>query len=120
MPEVIHKINQSKSRFVDELDLAELHGVVNIDDDNEPLPENIPVEGESDDVMGEWGHNGVCERRKMDQQLEDIPSAFANVEQRKSGPTASVVQASIDALSVMLGMLQRGIGSRKVAAELIL
>ena len=42
-----------------------LHGVVDIDDDNEPAPENVPLQGEaSDRVLGtEWGHDGFCYRR---------------------------------------------------------
>ena len=42
-----------------------LRGVVDIDDDNEPAPENVPRQGEaSDRVLGtEWGHDGFCYRR---------------------------------------------------------
>ena len=42
-----------------------LRGVVDIDDNNEPAPENVPQQGEaSDRVLGtEWGHDGFCYRR---------------------------------------------------------
>ena len=42
-----------------------LHDVVDIDNDNEPAPENIPQpEEDADRVLGnEWGHDGFCYRR---------------------------------------------------------
>lgn len=47
-------------------DLTPLVGVVDIDDDNQPAPENVPTPGDApDDIFGEWGHNGVCERKKV-------------------------------------------------------
>ena len=45
--------------------LNALNGVVDIDDDNEPAPENIP--SPQDDasqrnsiLSGDWGHDGIC------------------------------------------------------------
>ena len=35
-----------------------------MDDDNEPAPENVPEVSVADNIFGEWGHNGVCERKK--------------------------------------------------------
>ena len=39
-----------------------LQGVVDVDDDNMPAPENTPTtqEGDTSDVFGDWGHNGIC------------------------------------------------------------
>lgn len=47
----------------------ELRGVVDVDDDNDPAPENIPDVGkDSEDnsgVFNEWGHNGICYRKEQ-------------------------------------------------------
>ena len=42
--------------------LATLKGMVEIDNDNNPAPENVPAGtgAEVSDIMGEWGENGVC------------------------------------------------------------
>ena len=37
-----------------------------IDDDNAPAPENIPTGTVVDNIFGEWGHNGICERKRVD------------------------------------------------------
>lgn len=47
-----------------------LQGILDIDNDNEPAPQNIPVnnQGRSDknenqnkeSIFGEWGHDGIC------------------------------------------------------------
>ena len=65
-PEAVLRIAQTGC--VNQLDCGELSGAMNIDDDTQPLPENIPDarSAPADDIMGEWGHNGVCERRKVD------------------------------------------------------
>ncbi len=34
-----------------------------VDDDNEPAPENIPVEGETVDLQQTWGWSGICNRK---------------------------------------------------------
>jgi hypothetical protein len=74
--EALHLIQVQSHGQIDHLDLTALSGVVDIDDDNQPLPENIPTTGESvaDDIFGEWGHNGICERRK-----EDAPNRGAKI-----------------------------------------
>ena len=44
-------------------DLADLTGQVDIDDDNYPAPENIPLSpDDSNDFVfsNNWGHDGVC------------------------------------------------------------
>ena len=51
---------------VTEDDYATLEGVLEIDDNNSPAPENIPTPGgeQTRGIMNEdWGHNGVCFRR---------------------------------------------------------
>ena len=48
-------------------DVLNLQGQVEIDDDNAPAPENIPSDGsnaDADDVFSGWGHDGVCQRRQ--------------------------------------------------------
>ena len=42
--------------------LVALTGVVDIDDDNEPAPENIPIANEENPSILEqaWGHDGIC------------------------------------------------------------
>ena len=38
-----------------------LQDVVEIDDDNEPAPENVPqTSNNNNQVFGEWGHTGLC------------------------------------------------------------
>jgi hypothetical protein len=46
-------------------DIEMIRNLVEIDDDNEPAPENTPRAGEGphSTVFGEWGHVGVCHRR---------------------------------------------------------
>ena len=38
-----------------------------IDDDNQPAPENLPStedsNGATDDIMGQWTHSGICDRK---------------------------------------------------------
>ena len=44
-------------------------GAIEIDDDNEPVPENIPQQGQQEDNECEfsdvWGHEGICFRRQI-------------------------------------------------------
>ena len=39
-----------------------MDGQVEVDDDNIPAPENLPIVDDTnvDDVLVEWGHDGVC------------------------------------------------------------
>ena len=50
--------------------LEVLHGVVDIDDDNDPAPENIPAPTDisSFSIFGEWGHEGFCFRKQQGNQ----------------------------------------------------
>ena len=42
-----------------------LSGVVNVDDDNQPAPENIPTMTDTPSIIStEWGHEGVCFRKE--------------------------------------------------------
>ena len=47
--------------------LVALTGVVNIDDDNEPAPKNIPIANEVNPSILEqaWGHDGTCFRHLL-------------------------------------------------------
>ena len=40
---------------------------MNVDDDNAPSPENIPWPNKqpTNDIFGKWGHDGVCERSRL-------------------------------------------------------
>ena len=44
-----------------------LRDVVNVDDDNEPAPENIPqsTDPTSSPLNTEWGHSGFCSRKSL-------------------------------------------------------
>jgi hypothetical protein len=44
-----------------------LSGLVDIDNDNEPVPENVPILGETESptvLATEWGHSGFCYRKQ--------------------------------------------------------
>ena len=49
-------------------EINHIQQVVCIDDDNSPAPKNIPREATSlnifDDIFSNWGHDGVCERKR--------------------------------------------------------
>ena len=46
--------------------LTALSGVVDIDDDNEPAPENVPTTATTSSVLSnEWGHMGICLRKQQ-------------------------------------------------------
>ena len=53
---------------------AALNGVVDIDNDNEPAPENIPgmVNDSTFSLESEWGHSGICYCHQ-----QNIPSSKA-------------------------------------------
>ena len=54
-------------------DLLNLNGDVEVDDDNAPAPENLPVaDANVDEVFVEWGHDGVCERRQAGGQKTEV------------------------------------------------
>ena len=63
LPDVIDQAINGQS--TENNTIKALHGVVDIDDNNEPAPENVPRQAEaSDRVLGsEWGHDGFCYRR---------------------------------------------------------
>ena len=47
-----------------------LQDVVEIDDDNEPAPENVPQTSDNNNqVFGEWAHTGLCYRH-----MQNIPN----------------------------------------------
>ena len=59
LPAVVGQIN---SRGMQDGDVLNLQGQVEIDDDNAPAPENIPSNGPdaADEIFSDWGHDGVC------------------------------------------------------------
>jgi hypothetical protein len=45
-------------------DVVQLRGVVEVDDDNEPVPENVPDGNATNSILDAvFGHSGVCPRR---------------------------------------------------------
>ena len=68
LPQAVDELlnNQATS----EETLEALHGVIDIDDDNDPAPENIPAPTDisSSSIFGEWGHEGVCFRKQQGNQ----------------------------------------------------
>ena len=63
LPDVVGEVLNGQSEMNNTLEA--LCGVVNIDDDNEPAPKNLP--SPTDDPVGylstDWGHNGFCFRQ---------------------------------------------------------
>lgn len=60
-------IAQIEHRGFRDDDILQMNGQVEVDDDNLPAPENVPIEDDAngvDDVFVEWGHDGVCQRRQ--------------------------------------------------------
>jgi len=53
---------------LDDLGLRDLGGLVDIDDDNNPAPENVPVDGNcsGDVIFDNWGHSDVCKHKRID------------------------------------------------------
>jgi Transposase IS4 len=66
----------SERAVLDEEEVRIARELVEIDDDNEPAPENMPQQGvgvAANDVFGEWGHEGTCYRRMAGGGLQDNP-----------------------------------------------
>ena len=65
VPEIVERY-QNLSRFATH-QVLDLKGVMDIDDDNDPAPENIPTNTEpsTNTVFNEWGDNGVCQRKAV-------------------------------------------------------
>ena len=63
LPDVVGEVLNGQSEINNTLEA--LRGIVNIDDDNKPAPENLPAP--TDDPVGylstDWGHNGFCFRQ---------------------------------------------------------
>ena len=48
---------------LDNDDTATAAAAPRVDDNNKPVPENLPNPNEGvDDIFGEWGHSGICVR----------------------------------------------------------
>jgi hypothetical protein len=52
--------------YTEENLIEALTDIVEIDDDNQPLPENVPnpQDNENNILSDEWGHDGLCSRRQ--------------------------------------------------------
>ncbi len=64
--EVFEFISRTATIHADDEDVQQLQGVVEIDNDNDPLPENIPNNNDrnnNDCTFKDWGHNGICQRK---------------------------------------------------------
>jgi hypothetical protein len=76
MPDEVIRISR---RSIPNEDMIELRGVVQVDDDNEPVPENVPDRNTTDSIMAaEFGHSGVCPRRMMGAANNKAKIHFAN------------------------------------------
>lgn len=46
-------------------ELFRAHGI-DVDDDNDPLPENVPLDVvDNDNIFGNWGFSGICYRKQL-------------------------------------------------------
>jgi len=45
---------------IDHMNLGDLAGIVNVNDDNLPAPENMPNNQGGDIIYQDWGHSGIC------------------------------------------------------------
>ena len=56
-----------------------LRGVVDIDDDNEPAPKNVPATADNSNrlLSTEWGHDGFCFRRSQNFGSTQAKSSFS-------------------------------------------
>ena len=68
LPQVVDELLNNQATTEETLEA--LRGVVDIDDDNDPAPENIPAPTDisSSSIFGEWGHEGVCFRKQQGNQ----------------------------------------------------
>ena len=62
MPDVVSHVDQHGMITWENLDKS--CGSIDINDDNEPAPENVPIERKynMNIFSKEWGHNGMCLR----------------------------------------------------------
>ena len=60
----------------DDVDVA--RNFIEIDDDNNPAPENVPQAGETlpENIFGEWGHQGMCFRHMTGTQNRNPTISF--------------------------------------------
>jgi hypothetical protein len=76
MPDEVIRISR---RSITDEDMIELRGVVQVDDDNEPVPENVPDGNPTNSILAaEFGHSGVCPRRMMGAANNKAKINFAN------------------------------------------
>jgi hypothetical protein len=75
--EVIERVHLT---HFDDNDIAQIRGVVETDNDNDPLPENIPTINDNNNnecnFAQQWGHSGTC-YRKME-GVQDPEVKFPN------------------------------------------
>ena len=61
--------DQLSNQATTEQTIKALHGVVDIDDNNDPASENVPTTATaSSSVFGNWGHDGICFRKQQGNQ----------------------------------------------------
>ena len=68
LPQAVDELHTNQATTEETVEA--LHGVVDINDDNDPAPENIPEPNDisSSSIFGEWGHEGVCFRKQQGNQ----------------------------------------------------
>lgn len=77
-------LNADVRRTVTDEDVNNIRGVVTIEDDNDPLPENIPLPNEQTNsvLSDQWGHSGVCYRK-----MEGATDGKAKINFQNDKPT---------------------------------
>ena len=62
-PEIVQRY-QNLDRVTPDV-VMNLEGMIGVDDDNAPVPENIPTNEEPavNNVFNNWGDDGICQRK---------------------------------------------------------
>ena len=64
--ELESEVQAAVNRLADKINLVEIEPLVDVDNDNDPVAENLPTAPSTGNLVmeEEWGHNGICHRRK--------------------------------------------------------
>jgi hypothetical protein len=95
----------------DDIEIA--RNLVEIDDDNEPAPENMPQTGGVDptSIFGEWGHPGICHRRMGNAQNQNPKLNFPYGVRPTLLQLFELLFPKAFILSVIIPMINKGIQS---------
>lgn len=81
--DIMEFVSRTATINFDDEDVQELQGVVEIDNDNDPAPENIPNNINNECFYkDEWGHSGICNRKIVNGATEhkaflNFPTSFS-------------------------------------------